>query len=392
MRIGKRLRHFWQRRRFESDLSEELQIHRQMAEERLREAGASEQAARDAAHRQFGSAALALEQSRGVWGFGWAEELSQDVRYAARGWLRSPGFALTVIATIGLALGLNTALFTAFNHYVLRPVAVRDPDSLYQVEWSVKSGSGHFFTWEEFRQLREQKHILSGAYAAFGVLGRLDQQPAWGQLVTPDFFEMLGARVAMGRAFTPDDAPAPGTGAYIVLGHNCWKSKYGSDPKIIGRRVFVRGTPFEVIGVAAPEFAGIGPVPADFWVPLTMYAALNNGTNIFAPSTAGLLLAVVRLQPDLSLDAAKSALLAWSRDETKDYPEDQRAVAAYMESRASAVPFNRDVILSFSPIFAAFGLVLLTACANVSNMMLARALMRQREIGIRLSLGAGRLR
>src|SRR5581483_5826814 len=170
----------------------------------------------DAASRQFGSTALVLEESRGVWQFAWLEALLQDTRYAARGWARSPGFAITVIATIGLALGLNTALFTAFDHYILRPLAVRDPGSLYQVEWSVKSGAGHFFTWQEFQQLREQKHVLSGAYAAFGVLGQIDQQPAFGQLVTPDFFDMLGARVAIGRAFMPEDAPAPGTGAYIV--------------------------------------------------------------------------------------------------------------------------------------------------------------------------------
>src|ERR1035438_2197693 len=143
MRIGKRLRHFWQRRRFESDLAEEVRIHREMAEARLRESGVSAEEARDMASRQFGSAALALEESREVWRFGWLETLSQDTRYAARGWLRSPGFAVTVIATIGLALGLNTALFTAFDHYVLRPLAVRDPGSLYQVEWSVKSGAGH---------------------------------------------------------------------------------------------------------------------------------------------------------------------------------------------------------------------------------------------------------
>ena len=309
MRIGKRVRHLFQRRRFEAELAEEVRIHREMAETQLRENGASEEEARNAARRQFGSEALVLDESRDVWRFVWVEGLLQDVNYAARGWARNPGFAAIVIATIGLALGLNTALFTAFDHYVLRPLAVRDPGSLYQVEWSTKSGAGHFFTWEEFQRLREQKDVLSGTYAAFGVLGQIDQQPAWGQLVTPDFFEMLGARVAIGRPFTPEDAPAPGAGAYIVLGHNCWKSKYGSDPDIIGRRVFVRGQSFEVIGVAAPEFTGIGPVPADFWVPLTMYAALNNGTNIFAPSKIGLLLAVVRLRPDVSLEAAKAGLL-----------------------------------------------------------------------------------
>ncbi len=264
MRIGKRLRHLWRRQQFEFDLAEEVRIHREMAEARLLETGASKEEARDKARREFGNETAAFEASRGVWQFSWLEELLQDARFAARGWVRSPGFAVTVIATIGLALGLNTALFTAFDHYVLRPLAVRDPGSLYEVTWLVKSGERHPFTWEEFERLRQQTHVLSGAYAAVGVLGQMDQRPIWGMLVTPNFFEMLGARVVMGRPFTPEDAPAQGIGAYIVLGHSCWKSKYGSDPAIIGKKVYVRGQPFEVIGVAAPAFIGVGPITPDF--------------------------------------------------------------------------------------------------------------------------------
>ena len=392
MKFWKRLRILGKRRQMEADLAEEMRIHREMAETRFRNEGATATEAQHAARRQFGNSSAALEESRDVWRFIALEDVSNDIRYAARSWLRSPAFAVTVIATIGLALGLNTALFTAFDHYVLRPLAVRDPGTLYQVEWTQKSGAGHFFTWEEFQSLREQTSVLSGAYASFGVIGQIDHQPAFGQLVTPDFFELLGAPVSMGRPFTPADAPAPGTGAYIVLGHNCWRSKFGSDPAILGRRVFVRGQSFEVIGVAAAEFSGIGPVPADFWVPLTMYASLNNGTDLFAPAQTGALLAVIRLRGDMSHNAAKSALLAWSRRQTRDYPDDRKAAGIHLESRASAVPFNANVILAFAPIFVAFGLVLLTACANVSNMMLARAVVRQREIGIRLALGAGRLR
>ncbi|MEO6759995.1 MAG: ADOP family duplicated permease, partial [Saprospiraceae bacterium] len=364
----------------------------EMAEARFQNEGATLTQAQFAAHRQFGNITAALEQSRDIWRFVTLEDLANDIRYAARNWVRNPAFAVTVIATIGLALGLNTALFTAFDHYVLRPLAVRDPGTLYQMEWGVKSGSGHFFTWEEFQRLREQTDIISGSYAAFGVVGQIDQQPAVGQIVTPDFFEILGARVSMGRPFTPADAPAPNSGAYIVLGHNCWTNKFGSDPAILGRRVFVRGQPFEVIGVAAAEFTGIGPVPVDFWVPLTMYASLNNGTNLFAPTKTGSLVAVIRLRQDISLNAAKSALLAWSRRQTQNYPDDQKAVSIHLESRANALPLNADVLLAFAPIFIGFSLILLTACANVSNMMLARAVTRQREIGIRLALGAGRLR
>lgn len=392
MRFGKRLRALWQRRRLESDLAEEMRIHIEMAESKLREKGTTEEQARIQARQQFGSRALAMEESRAAWSFSWIEDLVQDLCYAARGWVRSPGFAVTVIATIGLALGLNTALFTAFDYYVLRPLAVRDPSSLFQVMWKTQSGGGHLFTWKEYERLNEQKHLFAETFAVVSALRQLDEHPATVQLVTPNFFEMLAANIRMGRPFTHDDAPAPGVGAYIVLSDACWKSKFGSDPQILGRKVFIRGQPFKVIGVADPEFKGVAFTAPDFWVPLTMYAALHNDTDVFAPATPGSLIAVVRLLPGISLDAVKPALLAWSREQTKDYPHDQKAIGVYIESRASSVPMNQGVVLSLVPIFIAFGLVLLTACANVSNMMLSRAVMRQREIGIRLSLGAARLR
>jgi hypothetical protein len=232
MRFWKRLQNLGKRRRMEADLAEEMRIHREMAEARFRDEGATASQAQDAARRQFGNASAALEKSRDVWRFVALEDISNDVRYA-RNWMRSPAFAITVIATIGLALRLKTALFTVFDHYILRPLAVRDPVTLYQVEWTAKSGAGHFLTWEQFQRLGEQTDILNGSYADFGVLGQIDHQPAFGQLVTPDFFETQGARVSMGRPFTPADAPAPGSGAYRVLGYNCGTSKFGSDPSIL---------------------------------------------------------------------------------------------------------------------------------------------------------------
>jgi hypothetical protein len=125
------------------------------------------------------------------------------------------------------------------------------------MEWKTKSGGGHAFTWDEYRRLSEQEQIVSGSLATIAVMRQLDQQPALGYLVTPDFFEMLGARIAIGRPFTPEDAVVPGSGAYVVLSHDTWKSRYGSDPQILGRKVLVRGHPFEVIGVAVPEFMGV---------------------------------------------------------------------------------------------------------------------------------------
>src|SRR5579859_3156357 len=149
-----KLRHFFTRRTRERDLADELRSHREMAEDNFRREGMTETDARFAAQRAIGNATVALEDSRAVWNFQWLESTMQDVRYALRGFLRAPAFVLTVVGTIGLALGLNTALFTIFNTYVLRPLAVRDPYSLYHFTWIAKNGDWHGFHLKDFEEFR----------------------------------------------------------------------------------------------------------------------------------------------------------------------------------------------------------------------------------------------
>src|SRR5689334_6415975 len=144
MRIWMRLKHWMGRRRFEADLEEEIRVHREMERE-YRAAGGE--------GRYFGSTALAMEESREAWGWAWLDSLAQDVRYGWRGVRKSPGFALTVIGTIGLALGINTTLFTVFNTYVFRPIAVMDPHNLYEFWWESKDGSWRA-TWSQYQAVR----------------------------------------------------------------------------------------------------------------------------------------------------------------------------------------------------------------------------------------------
>ena len=156
MKLLKQLAVWRRRKQFESDLAEEIRIHREMS-------GAA----------AFGSVALVLEQSREVWGFAWLDSWKQDLRYALRGLRRSPAFSLGVIGAIGLGIGLNTTMFTVFNAYALRPYAVRDPYSLYSVSWYGKNGQGHWFSWEQFQDLRARKTVFSDAFAYTGFPGEL---------------------------------------------------------------------------------------------------------------------------------------------------------------------------------------------------------------------------
>ncbi|MDR3701486.1 MAG: ABC transporter permease [Candidatus Sulfopaludibacter sp.] len=364
MRIWKKLRTLWRQNRFEADLAEEIRIHREM----------SGQAA-------FGGTALFLEQSREVWGIAWLESWKQDIRYALRSFRRSPGFALGVIGAIGLGIGLNTTMFTVFNAYALRPFAVHDPYGLYELSWYGKTGNGHWFTWDQFRDLRTYKAAFSDVMATGNFGAQVNGRTLLGQTVSGNYFSMLGVGIAQGRPLLEED-----NGAVAVVSYQAWRNTFGADPALVGRKIYIRGTPFEVVGIASPAFSGMEGLPTGFWLPLRMSSLVTDREDLFGPRHPESLHIVGRLQPGVSPEAAKSALLAWARAFAPD------AIGVTLVSRATSVPLNRDAILTFLPIFAAFALVLMIACANVSNMMLARALARQREIAIRISLGAGRAR
>jgi predicted permease len=371
--IWRRLRFLFQRDRFERELEEEIQLHIQLRAEELSEPNLH------AARRKFGNRQLAMDSSRDEWSFQWLESLLQDIAYAARGFLRTPAFAGMVIGTIGVALGLNTTLFTIFNAYVLRPLQVRDPYSLYRVTWTRKSGRYSFnsFTRQQVEDLRRRNTVFSEVFAVGYTVARIEGQFLLGEEASGNYFSGLGVEAALGRTLVPDDTSA------LVISHTAWIEKFGSDPSLVGKTVSVHGRSYEIVGIARQGFAGLGEVQRDFWIPLTRFET---------PLDPSRLQVFGRLKPGVMPQQAKSALSVWAQRETADLPEKLRAIGAILQSNATTVRLTPEVLVAFSPIIAAFVLVLLIACANVANMMLARAISRQREIGIRLSLGAGRSR
>src|SRR5215510_585907 len=350
MRLWSRFRQWIGRRQFETELAEEIRIHREM-EHDYRAAGGE--------GRFFGSEALALEQSREAWGFASLDSFGQDMRYAWRGIRKAPGFALTVIGTIGLGLGINTTLFNVFNTYVFRTIAVSDPHNLYEFWWESKDG-GWRATWSQFQALRRENNVFTDVAAYDNLYAPLDGRPAVGETVSGNYFALLTPGAHLGRLIQPDDARV------VVLSYDTWRNSFGADPDILGRKLRLRGRAVGVIGVAPRGFTGVGDVVRDFWV---------KGTP--PPAFAGpqpLVRLLGRLRPGVTPEAARNAVLAWAQAETSRLPADRRAARARIVSRATPIEYSPRMLAALSPLFAAFGLVLAIACANVSNMMLARAL------------------
>ena len=318
------------------------------------------------------------------------ENTRLDVRYALRTFRRSPGFVLTVAATIALGLGINLALFTLFNAYVLRPSPIRDPYSVYTFTWTTRAGRAHAFSWDEYRRLREGNGVFSEVAAILPVQTRLDGRVFRGQLVTGNYFQMLGVETALGRTVLPGDAAVPEREPVVVISFEAWQTIFAGRPDIIGTKIMIRGTPMEVIGVARKGFHHLSEGPRDFWAPVTVASRFQDGPDLFGPEHPEQLTIIGRIRPGQRLSSASATLGAWSRQMTSQQPDERKSAGVLLLSNATAIPLTPQLLVAISPLAAAFALALLLACANVASMMLARAVGRQREIGIRLSLGAAR--
>jgi predicted permease len=377
------------RRAVDNEVTEEIQYHLEREVERRVARGEPAAAAWRSARRQFGNVTVLTEEARAASRVDAIEQLLQDMRYALRGFRRAPRFALTVLLTIGLGLGLVTSAFTIFDAYVLRLFEVRDPRSLFEMRFHDRWGRERNASWNEYLALPRANPAFSESFASVWIIVRRGGEPVMLQAVTGGFFRMLGVGPALGRVIQPDDAATPGGAPVLVLSHRAWLSKFGGDSSVVGARLRIRDRSYEVIGVARSGFDGLSDTPPDFWVPITMAAALDDRPTASSADDA-MLKVVGRLVPGMSPASAARALSAWALAATADRPERERAPTVTLEPRATPVYMSPATMLEVSPLFVAFALVLVIACANVANMMLARGMARQRELGIRLALGASR--
>lgn len=377
--------------RADLEIEAEVRFHIERQAERNLAAGMNPAEALLAARRDFGNVGATQDAMRDALQWGALSRLERDVRYAIRSLRRAPTFGLAVIGTVALALGLNATVFTIFNAYVLRPLAVRDPTTLYDMR--VTGEGGWHETWVDWPQYDAVAHTggpVAETVASRLVYVRIDRRPALGELVSGNYFEALGVRALFGRTLLPDDARVPGAGAVIVLGYRAWQTWLGGDRAVVGRTISIRGVPFTVVGVLPPTFTGVRELAMDFWAPVTVAHQMEGTVPRPDESLLPRVATLVRLRDGASPDAAASLIAARLARSTADGDPARRISDVTLTPRTTAMPLDAEMAAVFAPIAVGFLLVLVIACANVANMMLARGLARQRELGIRMALGAGR--
>ena len=325
--------------------------------------------------------------------------LIKDLQYGVRMLTKNPGVTLVAIITLALGIGANTAIFSAVSAFLMRPLPVSRPNELIRpLEIAEDRGLADELSYPDFLDYRAQSTSFTGLAAEDMVPAAIDTENqsdvVWGQVVSANYFDVVEVKPILGRTFAPDEDKTTGANPVLVLGHSLWQRRFGGDPKIIGRTVRLNDRQYEVIGVAPESFTGTKfALAMDFWTPISMVEEIRRAPKMLESRGNHWMNVIGRLRPGVSVAQASADVAGVAKHLNELYPDDRAK-----DTQARVMIETDGRFEDLGPVFksggaiamAIAGLILLIACANVANLMLARAAVRRKEIGIRLALGASR--